>query len=356
MIKVLHTADWHMDAPMRGFPPEQRRQLRAVQLALPGQIADICIREGCDLCLIAGDVFDGPYTREGYEAVYRALSRMAVPVFIAPGNHDPYRPDSVWARESWPENVHIFTKPELSAFRIPSLDCRVWGAAFMATDSPALLPGFQAMGSERWALLVLHGDPATPGSPYNPVTAAEVRDAGVDYAALGHIHAGGQFSAGGALCAWPGCPMGRGWDETGIKGVLIAQPGSDEPLRFLPLDTPRFFDLTVPAGDDPAGAIAASLPGLGSNDFFRIRLTGETAADCENLTARFPACPNLTILDETIPAGELWAQAGEDSFTGAYFRLLREASQGDDPETARAAELAAKLSRQLLLGQEVTLP
>ena len=76
MIKVLHTADWHMDAPLREFNEIQRRELRAASLRLPGQIADLCIREGCDICLICGDIFDGVWSPEGYEAVYRALERM----------------------------------------------------------------------------------------------------------------------------------------------------------------------------------------------------------------------------------------------------------------------------------------
>ena len=105
MIKILHTADWHIDAPLRNFTDLQRRELRSSLLEMPGKIADLCLREGCDLVLLAGDIFDGPYSREGYEAVYRALERMEVPVFVAPGNHDPYREVSPWVRERWPDNV-----------------------------------------------------------------------------------------------------------------------------------------------------------------------------------------------------------------------------------------------------------
>lgn len=356
MIKILHSADWHMDAPLRGFSPAQRQALRAQMLRLPGLIADLALREGCDVCLLCGDVFDGEYSREGYEAVYRALARMGIPVFITPGNHDPYGPASVWARELWPENVHIFTKPELGSFRIPSLDCRVYGAAFMGSECPALLTGFQARCSERHALLALHGDPTSAASVYNPVTAAQIRDAGVDYAALGHIHAGGSFQAGAALCAWPGCPMGRGWDETGAKGVLIAQLAETVSLRFYPLDVPRFFDKHVPAGDNPAEGLTSCLPGGGSRDFYRIHLTGETAGDVSALTSQFPDYPNLTILDETTPAGDLWEAASDDSFAGVFFRVLREAGAGQPPETLEALELAARISRQILQGREVELP
>ena len=151
MIRILHTADWHIDAPLRSFTDQQRRELRASLMELPGKIADLCLKEGCDLVLLAGDVFDGPYTREGYEAVYRALERMEVPVFIAPGNHDPYREVSPWVREPWPDNVYLFRRQEISSFAIRELDCRVYGAAHTGPECPGLLESFQAQCAERYA-------------------------------------------------------------------------------------------------------------------------------------------------------------------------------------------------------------
>lgn len=354
MIKILHSADWHMDAPLRGFSPQQRQTLRQQMLRLPGMIADLCIREGCDLVLLAGDVFDGDYTREGYEAVYRALARMGVPVFISPGNHDPYRENSPWVREPWPENVRIFTKPELQSFRIPQLQCRVYGAAFTGMDCPGLLAGFQARCDEPHALLVVHGDPTAAASPYNPITPAQIRDAGVDYAALGHIHAGGQFAAGAAVCAWPGCPMGHGFDETGPKGVLIAEISDAVRLRFAPLDVPRFYEERIDVGSDPAAAIAAALPK--ERDFCRLRLVGETNADMAQILRQFANYPNLTLLDETVAAVDLWENAGSDSFEGVFFRILRDAARAETGENRQTLELAAKIARRILQGREVELP
>ena len=357
MIKILHTADWHMDAPLRELNEIQRRELRAASLALPGQIADICIREGCDLCLISGDVFDGVWSREGYEAVYRALERMDVPVFIAPGNHDPYWERSVWVMEQWPENVYLFRSPELSSFRVAELDCRIYGAAFTSSQSEPMLEGFFAGCGERYAILVLHGDPTNPASPYNPVTAAQVREAGIDYAALGHIHARGQFDAGAGLCVWPGCPMGQGYDETGTKGVVIAEVGETVSARFLPLQTPRFFEYRVEAGSDPAAALESVLPPGGSRDHFRIFLTGEAEPDAVGaLGSRLEDYPNLTLIDETAPLCDVWEDAGEDSLCGLFFGILRDAAVDADPETVRKLELAAKISRRILQRREVELP
>ena len=87
------------------------------------------------------------------------------------------------------------------------------GAAFLGAESPSLLEGFHATGGEAWQLGLFHGDPTQAASPYNPVTAAQIRGSGLNYLALGHIHKGGSFRAGDTLCAWPGCPMGHGFDE-----------------------------------------------------------------------------------------------------------------------------------------------
>lgn len=357
MIRILHTADWHIDSPLRSFTDLQRKQLRASLLEIPGQIADICTREGCDLVLLAGDVFDGPYTREGYEAVYRGLERMEVPVFLAPGNHDPYRPGSPWTEETWPDNVYLFKYPGITSYSIRELDCRIYGAAFTGPECAPLLTDFQADCAERHALLVLHGDPTNPASPYNPVTAAQIRDSGVDYAALGHIHAPGRFEAGAGLCAWPGCPMGRGFDELGTRSVLIAEVAERPLLRSVPLDVPRFFSFELDVSGDPMEALDAALPHCTDRDHIRVRITGEVSPeDMDRVRARYRDMPNLALFDETVPPGDLWAGAGEDSLTGLFFRILREESESADPDTARQLELAARISRKILDGREVELP
>ena len=83
-LKILHTADWHLDSPFGGFSEERRAFLKDEQRKLPGKIVDLCIRENCDLMLLAGDIFDTPKPRrEAVEDVKQALSRCPVPVFIA---------------------------------------------------------------------------------------------------------------------------------------------------------------------------------------------------------------------------------------------------------------------------------
>ena len=357
MIKILHSGDWHLDSPLQGRSPEQAEFLRRELLKIPGKLSELCRAEGCDLVLLSGDLFDGPASPESLRAVSQALEEAAMPVFVAPGNHDYWGPNSPWSAIRWPENVHIFTSQTPQSVCLPGLDCRVYGAAFTGPDAGSLLSGFRADGTETVKLGVFHGDPAQASSPYNPITARQILDSKLTYLALGHIHKGGSLELGETLCAWPGNPMGRGFDELGERGVLIVKVAETCRAEFMPLDTPRFYDWECEAGEAPSAALQALLPAAGNEDFYRITLIGESSGvDPEALTREFARFPNLQLRDKTVPPIELWAAAGEDTLEGVYFRLLREAMEGQDEETCRRIQLAAKLSRQLLDGQEVKLP
>lgn len=356
-MKILHSADWHLDAPLTQLSGSQAQLLKKHLLSIPGKIAALVHQHQCDLVLLSGDIFDGPYSRESLEAVQSALKDMAVPVFISPGNHDYCGGHSPWLREHWPENVHVFTKPRVESVAIPELDCRVYGAGYESMDCPGLLEGFRAECKERFAVCVLHADPNQTGSPYCPVTRGQIQESALDYLALGHIHQGGSFRVGQTLCAWPGCPMGKGYDETGTKGVLLVTLEDTAHAAFLSLDAPRFYDLEVAAGEDPAAAVAGVLPGSENDDFYRITLTGESAGvNLQELRKQFAQFRNLTLTDRTVPLLDIWKDAGQDTLEGIYFGLLRDAMDGAGQEDKDKILLAARISRQILEGREVALP
>ena len=351
-LKILHSADWHLDSPFGGFSESQRTLLKQEQKKIPGKITDLCLRENCDMMLLSGDLFDGKPSRDTLELVKNALAASGVPVLISPGNHDYCGPGSCW-QEKWPENVFIFTGG-LESVTIAGLDCRIYGAGFQSMDCEPLLADFRAEGEETYKLAVLHGDAMQANSPYNPVTAAQVRGSGLDYIALGHIHKAGAFRAGSTLCAWPGCPMGRGWDETGDKGVCIVTIGEKTDIQPVSLDTIRFYELEVDVGQDAVEALETVLPGAGTKDFYRIGLTGYGSVDLAQLQKQFAACPNLELRDRTEAPMDLWAEAGEDTLEGIYFQLLHKAML-EDPDNAETFRLAAEISRKILAGKEVVL-
>lgn len=357
MLKILHAADLHLDSAFAGRSEAATGRLRGALRSVPEKIAEICRREDCDLLLLAGDVFDAQPTADTLRELKRSLAEVQVPVFISPGNHDFCAPASPWLTEVWPENVHIFTAPTVESLALPALNCRIYGAGFTSMDCGSLLEDFHLRGDEQYHIAVLHGDPVQHNSPYNPVSRTQVADSGLHYLALGHVHKTDSFRAGRTLCAWPGCPMGRGFDELEEKGVLLVTVDDIATAQFIPLDMPRFYDLETAVVTTAREAVASVLPAVGNEDFYRITLTGECEMpEMTSLTAAFSHFPNLELRDRTQPPVDLWSSVGSDSLEGVYFGLLKDAMEGSDEESRCIVLLAAKISRKILDGGEVVLP
>lgn len=358
MIKILHAADLHLGSPFRSLDPEKSRQQRRKQLKIPLLLEQLCQEEDCQLVFLSGDLFDTPEPDPEVAAVLkRSLGNMGVPVLISPGNHDFVQLKSPYL-QNLPDNVHVFTSPVISSLSFPQLNARVWGAGFTSMDCPGLLEGFHASGPEAHQLGILHGDPTSPLSPCCPITREQVASSGLQYLALGHVHKAGKLTAGGTLCAWPGCPMGRGFDETGSKGVLLVtlQETAPPSLQFIDLGLGQYEDITLSV--EQSTDIFSSLPQNTRDDIYRITLKGECApfdlSDLQKkLSSRFF---HLILRDETTPLTDLWENAGEDSLEGLYFKLLKKSLEEASPEQQEIYTLAAKISRQILEGQEVSLP
>ncbi len=359
MVKILHCADLHLGSLFGGVSGDTAQVLTQRQRELPSLLARLCRQENCDMVLLSGDLFDGQVTESVLKDTVRWLERMEVPVCIAPGNHDYIAPDSPYERTAWPSNVHIFKRSQMESVSVPRLDIRVWGAGFSSMDCSGLLEGFRASGKEKYQVGVLHGDPTSAQSPCCPVTRGQVRDSGLHYLALGHIHKAGRFTAGNTLCAWPGCPMGRGFDETGVKGAFVVTLSEGEPeLRFFDLGQGRFEDIEVNIGEDPLEDILGALPGDTREDVYRITLTGtgekpDLAALKEKLRESFL---ELILEDETRRPADLWENAGQDTLEGQLFALLRDAAQTASPENKKVILLSAEITRRLLNGEVVELP
>lgn len=359
MLTILHAADLHLDSPFSGLAPELAARRRSEQRLLLDDLARLARESGADLVLLSGDLLDRRHIYPAtLQALHRCLEEMACPVFIAPGNHDPYTPDSVYATRCWPENVHIF-KGAVEKVALPRLSCAVYGAGFTGshqTRSP--LEGFCVEDHELLNLGCFHAD-LSEGGHYGPITPGQMAASGLDYLALGHIHShSGLNNTGGTIWAYPGCPQGRGFDETGEKGVLLlrAEPGRVEG-RFIPLCRHRYESLTVDlTGREAITALEELLPPPNTDTACRVTLTGEWAdPDLPALHARFaPSFAQLTLRDETTLPRSLWARRGEDTLTGAVLELLWQQCQAQ-PEN-ETLQLAARYALAALEGGEDIAP
>ena len=330
LIKILPAADFHLDSPFDSLSGEKARERRREQRELFLSISEICEREGVEAVLLPGDLLDSERTSfETCEILLEVFKSIKAEVFIAPGNHDYVSPGSPYLTLKFPKNVHIFTSPEITKLEFPEKGFTVWGAGFAGDSSPPLMTGFRA-GGEGVKIMVMHGDVKQPRSTYNPISEAEIAASGLDYLALGHVHSfSGIRKAGGTFYAYPGCPEGRGFDETGEKGVLIGTVGQGFcDLKFLPLGGRKYEILNVDLSEagDALSAILPHLPRDSGRDIYKIVLTGEFEGSldleslAEKLSDRFYA---LTIKDRTRIRRDIWEKAGEDTLRGIFLRKMR---------------------------------
>ena len=257
--------------------------------------------------------------------------------------------------------MHIFHSDYFERVELPELNAVVYGNAFTSKyrdTSP--LEHFKPDYDEGLTrLMVFHGDLNAVKSRYGAVTAEQIAATGVDYAALGHVHSFTEvWSKDGTSWAYCGCPEGRGFDETGDKGVLV---GTVEPnkaaMEFVPICARRYQEVLVDVtGKEPAAAILDAIPAGSGQDIYRFRLTGErkdTELDLRALNALVEKkFFDASVMDNTLLEIGLWDRLEEDNLTGLFLRNMKKRMETAAPEDLATLERAAWFGLSALEGRE----
>ena len=351
-VKILHAADFHMDSPFDALPGEKASLRRREQRDMLKKIAQIVNDEGVQVVLLSGDLFDSDasYYDTGASLI-EALASMNAEVFISPGNHDYFCPKSPYSYLKFPENVHVFKTPIISSVTLNSLGVRVYGAGFASSDCPPLLDGFRAEEDGLINLMVLHGE--LNGDRYNPVSARSIAESRLNYLALGHVHSySGIGVLSGVAYAYPGCPEGRGFDETGEKGVILGTvTNTSIDLHFRPLGGRQYkiYDLDVTGYNNLVTAVSEYLPKTGDKDnIVRVILRGlysGTVNTDELASAVAGRFFHVTFRDETRFGSDIWDGCGEDTLTGLFLLKMRKAY-----EAAQTGEEREKITMAVRYG------
>ncbi len=151
---------------------------------------------------------------------------------LAPGNHDWYGPDSLYALGDWSPNVHVFREPRLQPVNLAD-GLTLWGAAHCApANTGNFFDGFRPDGpgahvalchaAERTALAAQGGDK----QPHAPFAAEDIERAGLAHAFLGHYHR----PRDAARHTYPGNPDPLAFGEDGERGAVVAAIAADGSL------------------------------------------------------------------------------------------------------------------------------
>lgn len=254
MIRILHTADVHLDSPLRSLAlrdPELRDRVRTSSRTALTRIVDTALAEEVAALLIAGDLFDGA-ERSARTAAFLTLQlerlrERGIRAFYIKGNHDAENP--LTGELTLPDNVHVFDgrggKVQLAE--------NVWihGVSFANRHAPeSLLPRFPAPVAGAVNIAMLHTSlaGAEGHDPYAPCTVGELTAAGFDYWALGHVHRR-QVHSKAPWIVMPGTPQGRDMGEPGPKSATLLTIDKAIEIEEVPTSAVEFLHLRIDATD-----------------------------------------------------------------------------------------------------------
>ncbi len=366
-VRILHCADLHIGAEC-SFLGNRSRTRRAEVKKTFHRILSLCREERIDLLLIAGDLFDD--VKVPMEILGEIRDAFAVlpecRVVIAAGNHDAATPDSPYLLEDfWPENVILFTSRTECKF-LEELGVCLVGAGFTGTYCyQSMLRKLPAL-DDRWINIgVMHGDPVSDNarSDYNAVTRRMIQASELDYLALGHIHKRTDvLKAGKTYFAYPGCPEGQGFDETGDKGVYIGtvEKGYCD-LQYRSVCKRRVTELTVDVTEVLGkneltellrGRMQEENGDTYQEHIYSLTLTGEPTEDLcrdmDDIRAELDDIWYLKLKNKTRPRINPEELVQENSLRGVYVKRMTQL-KGAVPEEQR--EQALRLGLRAFFGE-----
>ena len=355
MMRIIHCADLHLDAKMESrLGPEKAKQRREELLHTWDRMAAYAVEHGVSVILIAGDLFDTRRVRR--TARKRVLQTMAtypeIDFVYLRGNHDDSEFRAVNEGEALPSNLKFFSDREWTSYDYGDV---VISGMEITTENKDTYASLLSLDPSRLNIVTLHGQETNYAGKDTacPVNLPALRGEGIDYLALGHIHAYRRMRLDdrGVAC-YAGCLEGRGFDECGDKGFVLLEIEDHKVTdRFVPFAGRRMMEvpLAVTTADDMPGVIARAeevLASISPRDLVRLLLTGSYAMEepieparlIERFEGRFFY---FTVKDRTHVAVDASKYEKDPSLKGEFVRLVL---QEDLSAEERSAVMALGLS------------
>jgi len=372
-MKIIHTADLHLDSSMKTHLDDQKAKERKNELTLNfARLCSTANRLGVKAIIIAGDLFDTKSVskKTALSVLNEIVKNKDIDFYYLRGNHD---------RESFisyikgmgdiPSNFKMFSDNWTSYVMNPeSEDKRIvlYGAEFYNNNSASLIkilnPDFNDIN-----IVTLHGTQSeyeSLGGDIIPLSL--LRGRGIDYLALGHIHEYKlkSLDSRGVYC-YPGCLEGRGFDECGDHGFMLLDV--DEKTGII---IPEFVDFAL----RKSYTLNIDITGVGNSslitdlvrkeimskrfnkaDMLKICLTGDVDENAEvNEDFIKDAFKNdfyfVKVKNESRVKVDYSKYENDESLKGWFIRLVKESDELD--ENIKGS--IVRMGLNALSGEEIT--
>ena len=203
-IRIVHTADNHLDLPFRQYPAEVASRLIEERFLALGRLVAVANERNAHFFVVAGDLFDSTRVKVGdidkAAAVLRGFDGVAV--IVVPGNHDHYANSEteVWRRfrraTEADARIDLLVDPAVKSYDVEGQAVHFFPCACPSKTGAEPTIGWVAESAAQHAtglkIGIAHGNVTGLGldaeGQYFNMEPAALEAAGIATWLLGHIH------------------------------------------------------------------------------------------------------------------------------------------------------------------------
>lgn len=254
-LRFIHCGDLHLGSPFRDIASIDERWQRIVGNATMRafqKVVQLAIDKQVHAVLISGDVYTSAEhnltAQLDYVRLLHKLAQNDIQVFAVLGNHDPL--DAWQAKIPFPPNVHVFSTEKVE--RMPLIVdgeevAAVYGQSYAHQEQRDNLAwNFSRTLADHYAIGLLHTQIGGQ-STYAPCSLTDLKESGMDYWALGHVHAH-QIVCDKPYVVYAGNPQGLDCTETGPRGCYYVEVGpyGTTDIEFVDTSIVRWESVDIP--------------------------------------------------------------------------------------------------------------
>lgn len=274
-MKILHTADLHLDSPLTTRLDSKKVKERKNELLLSFRnLAELANKESAEGFIIAGDLFDsekiGKRTLRNVIDIISAYPKITF--FYLTGNHEKDVLEK--SMLPLPENLKLFDD-EWTYFKLG--DINVIGRCSTSKEMFSEL----ALNENETNIVVLHGELRDRSDFGGVIGKRDAENLCIDYMALGHYHSYSQTKINNRCTAvYSGTAEGRGFDEIGDCGFVMIEANEKTTTHHFVKSALRMLHIEEIDVTDIESDVALlykiedRLKNIARNDLVRIVLVG----------------------------------------------------------------------------------
>ncbi len=331
-MKIIHTADIHLDSPLTHSSNPQKRRLELLQaLSNLGEYAN---NNGVQVVIVAGDLFDDKYTSaKTVQGVADIIAQSGAKWCILQGNHGdntPYDklkaicPQVLTFGEQW--TSHLFDDVNVCGRELGVADQYYWQNLSLPSD--------------KFNVLVLHGD--VDDDAYGIIDKKVIANSGANYVALGHRHSFATHKFGKVNACYCGVLECRGFDENSQTGFVLLDTQTNS-VNFVKQSIRTVENVTVDVSAIKSEIaleklLMQCLAEVSSRNYLNLTFVGTLSENVRLSTAQAflqGKFFGLRIQDKTQPSFDVAKIAEEVSLRGEFVRQVLQLPTDEQAEVLK---------------------